>query len=94
MVRMILDRKPDGSPQHLPIKTDFLYIDDDATPDPPEFVPGQSPNMGFWMSGFEDLPRGTLYFYLISYMVKGPYYDGLIEDYLNIMDHQIRAFVH
>jgi hypothetical protein len=88
LCRIILNRKPDGSPQSLPIKTAFYYVDDDNLPDPPEFVPGQSPNLGFWMTGFEGLQKGCFYFYMIGYMMRD-YQRGKELEYLDIMDRPV-----
>ncbi len=90
--RMILDRKWDGSPQELPITTTFYYTDDDGALDPPEFVPGQSPNAGFLMDGMEDLKKGTFYFYIIGYMIRD-YRDGIETRYLDIMDRPVEISV-
>jgi len=90
--RIILDRKWDGSPQELPIATTFYYTDDDQAPDPPEFVPGQSPHLGFLMDGMENLEKGTFYFYIIGYMIKD-YHDGMEIQYLDIMDRPVERTV-
>jgi len=92
LCRIILNKKPDGSLQSLPIKSTFFYMDDDSSLDPPEFVPGQSPNIGFWMTGFEELPRGDFYFYMIGYMLPD-YKKGMETDCLNIMDQPIQVIV-
>ena len=93
LCRIILDKTPDGSAQDIPIKTRFFYVDDNKTPEPPEFVPGQSPNLGFWMRGIEELEKGTFYFYIIGYMIKN-YQEGMETGYLNILDQPIQAIVN
>lgn len=92
LFRMVLNRKPDGSPQNLPIETDFFYVDDDNTPDPPEEIPGQSPNTGFLLNGIENLSRGTFYFYVVMYMIKD-YREGMEQEYFKILDYPIRTVV-
>ncbi len=92
LCRIILDRKWDGSPQELPITTTFYYMDDDKAPDPPEFVPGQSPNAGFLMDGMEKLEKGMFYFYIIGYMITD-YRDGMETQFLDIMDRPLEIFV-
>lgn len=92
LCRMILDRNWDGSFQELPMTTDLFYVDDDHTPDPPEFVPGQSPNVGFFMRGAENLSRGTYYFFIINYMIKD-YQNGREVEFLNILDQPVRVSV-
>ncbi len=93
LIRMILDRTRDGSPQELPLQTDFFYVDDDLLPDPPEFVPGQSPNIGFLMSKMEALEKGTYFFYLLIHIIDESYQNGIEEEYLNIMNRPIRTEV-
>ena len=92
LCRVILDRYWDGSPQELPVTTDFYYVDDDLTPDPPEFVPGQSPNLGFHFHGMDELEKGVFYFYIVGYMIKD-YEPGVEQDYLDIMDQPVRRIV-
>jgi len=93
LCRIILDRKWDGTPQELLITTSFYYVDDDQAPDPPEHVPGQSPNVGFSMQGMEKLPKGTFYFYIIGYMIKD-YREGVEQEYLDIMDRPVEVTVN
>ncbi len=93
LTRIILDRAPDGSPQKVPLETEFFYVDDDLTPDPPEFVPGQSPNMGFWIKNMEEMNKGLFYFYMIGYMIKD-YQDGDEKDYLKIMDQPVLSYIN
>ena len=93
LFRMVLNRKPDGSPQKLPITTEYFYVDDDSTNDPPEEIPGQSPNTGFLIHHIEDLKRGTFYFYVVMYMIKD-YREGMEEEYFKILDHPIQAEVN
>lgn len=92
LCRVIVDRKWDGTPQELPITTSFYYVDDDQDPDPPEQVPGQSPNVGFYMQGMEKLSKGTFYFYIIGYMIKD-YREGAEQAYLDIMDRPVEVAV-
>ncbi len=92
--RAILDKKLDGSPQVLPIKTSLFYVDDDNTSDPPEFVPGQSPNIGYWLERLNELPKGVTQFHFISYMIKEGYRRGIEDEYLKIMDRPVRVSVN
>lgn len=90
LLRMISNRMPDGSFQNSPIKSRLYYVDDDLAPDPPEFVPGQSPNVEFYMDGIENLEKGTLYLYAIEYIIND-YTDGKEKDYLNILDKSLEV---
>jgi len=92
LFRMVLNRNPDGSPQDLPISTELFYVDDDNACDPPEEIPGQSPNVGFLMEGVTDLPRGVFYFYAVMYMIKD-YREGMERDYFKILDHPVEVSV-
>jgi hypothetical protein len=91
MIRLITNRMPDGSFQNSPIKNRLYYVDDDLSRDPPEFVPGQSPDVGFRMEGIEEMGKGILYFYAISYMIKD-YTEGKEREYLNILDKSLEVF--
>ncbi len=91
--RIILDRTPDGSPQELPMRTAFYYMDNDDLPEGPEFVPGQSPNFGWWFHDFELMPKGIFYFYMVGFMVTD-YKNGDEENLLNILDKPIQADVN
>ncbi|MCX5867550.1 MAG: hypothetical protein NT009_08790 [Proteobacteria bacterium] len=93
IIRMILNRNPDGSFQKSPIKTRLYYVDDDNAPDPPESVPGQSPQVGWWMEGLPDLEKGTLYFFAIVYLIKD-YSEGVEKNYLKILDQPIEVSVN
>ncbi|MDD5222963.1 MAG: hypothetical protein PHE84_03160 [bacterium] len=93
MIRMIMNRNPDGSFQKSPIKTRLYYVDDDTAPDPPESVPGQSPQVGWWMDGLPDLDKGTLYFFAIMYLIDD-YSDGAEKNYLKILDQPIQVTVN
>jgi hypothetical protein len=92
MIRLIADRMPDGSVQETPIKSRLFYIDDDLSRDPPESFPGQSPDVGFWLDGLENLEKGILYFYAISYIIND-YTDGKEKEYLNILDKPLEVSV-
>jgi hypothetical protein len=92
MIRAIFNRKPDGSFQDTPLSSSLYYLDDDDALDPPESVPGQSPHIGYWMDGMNDLPRGTFYIYPIMYLLKD-YKEGAENDFLRILDQQIRVMV-
>ncbi len=91
--RYIIDKGPDGSAQELPIRTDFLYIDDDNTADPPEFVPGQSPKIGYLVTDLGKLRKGTFYLYEYYQMINHEYGDGMEANYLRIVDQPIQAVV-
>ncbi len=93
IVRLIIDRKPDGSKQDSPFNPTLYYMDNDKAADPPEFVPGQSPNVNYWMNGFEDLTKGTLYFYAIFYIMDN-YADGMENKYLQILDNPVKISVN
>lgn len=93
IIRMILNRNPDGSFQKSPIKTCLYYLDDDNAPDPPESVPGQSPQVGWWMEGLPDLEKGTLYLSAIMYLIKD-YTEGVEKNYLKILDQPIEVSVN
>ncbi len=93
LIRCILDRKPDGSYQDSPFTPHLYYIDDEKTNDPPENIPGQSPNVNLWMDGFENLQKGTLYFYMIFYIMDN-YKDGMEREYLKILDRPISVIVN
>ena len=85
MIRLVLDRKPDGTPQKTPITTRLYYKDDDASIDPPEATPGESPDVGYWLDGLRDLEKGIFYIYPALFMIKD-YTEGKEKDYLNILD--------
>jgi len=91
--RIVFNRNPDGTIQKLPIQTDMFYIDDDNSLDPPEFVPGQSPNIGFWEKGLNKLKKGIFYFYMIDHMISQPYRAGLEDEYLRIVDEPVEVSV-
>jgi hypothetical protein len=93
LVRVILNRKPDGTIQDIPIKTRLYYNDDASLDDPPEDFPGQTPFIGFWFDGFEDLNRGTLYFYMIFYLMEN-YQDGMEKKYLDIIDNPVKIIIN
>ena len=78
----------------MPLKSDLFYVDDDSAPDPPEFVPGQSPNIGFLMSKMEELEKGSYFFYILIHIIEEPYKSGIEAAYLNIMDKQVKAVVN
>ncbi|MDD5224383.1 MAG: hypothetical protein PHE84_10355 [bacterium] len=90
MIRLVTDRMPDGSFQKTPITTSLYYLEDDLLRDPPESVPGQSPNVGFWMNGTENLEKGIFYFYAISYIIDN-YTDGKEKEYLDILDKPLEV---
>ncbi len=92
--RIIHNRSPDGSPQELPLKTAFLYVDDDDAADPPEFVPGQSPKIGYLVTELSKLRKGTFYLYNIYHMINHEYQENLEERYLWIEDQPIRPVVN
>jgi len=75
------------------IKTRLYYVDDDNAPDPPESVPGQSPQVGWWMEGLPELEKGTLYFFAIMYLIKD-YSEGVEKNYLKILDQPIEVTVN
>ncbi len=91
--RYILDKGPDGSPQVLPLETELIYVDDDATPDPPEFVPGQSPRIGYMGTGLGRLRKGTFYLYDFYHMINYEYVDGMETSYLRIVDQPLQAVI-
>jgi len=93
MFRLVLNRKPDGSFQKSPIKTRQYYVDDDTSLDPPESVPGQSPQVGWWMENLTELEKGTLYFFPIMFMIKG-YKEGMEKNYLKILDQPVEVMVN
>ena len=92
-VRLILDRKPDGSHQESPVETNFFYIDDDTADHPPEFVPGQSPNPGWWITRLEEIPKGTFYFYITGYIIND-YQLGMEGNLLNIIDKPVEVIMN
>ena len=94
LIRMIFNRQQDGTEQELPFTSDFFYVDDDEAPDPPEFVPGQSPNVGFWMRGLEDMSKGTYFFFLMIYVIDEPFREDMEVEYLKVMDQPVRIVVN
>ncbi len=93
VVRIVLDRNPDGSYHESPITPHLYYVDNDKLDDEPEDVPGQSPNINFQLDGFDNLSKGYLYFYAIFYIIDN-YEDGMENKYLRIMDKPIKAVVN
>ena len=93
LYRIVLDRRPDGTPYEQPITTSLLYVDDDQALDPPENIPGQSPNVGFWIRNLEDISKGMLYFYTVMFMIKD-YEEGMENEYLKIFDHPMEVRVN
>jgi len=91
--RIVMNKKPDGSPQSLPIKTDFFYMDRDDLPDAPEFIPGQSPNAGYWLKHTNEVRKGLFYFFFIHHIINGTCHEGMEERYLRIVDEPIRSLV-
>ena len=89
MIRMIFNRNPDGSLQETPVTARLYYMDDDDAPDPPEFIPGQSPNLGWWMENLDQLSKGTLYFFAIMYCINN-YTDGTEEKYVQAFNTPVR----
>ncbi len=94
LMRMIWDRKQDGTYQEPQFTSDCYYIDDEQAPDPPEFFPGQVPNMGFWMHGLEELKKGTYFFYVLIHTIEKPWEEKIEKEYLNIMDHPLKIAVN
>jgi len=92
-IRVVLDRSPEGDKRESPIKTHFFYTDDDNAPSPPEFVPGQSPFPGWWISHMEDLPKGPTYFYIIGFLVND-FNAGDEVDLLNIVDQPVQVIMN
>jgi len=90
MIRITLNRKPDGTIQNIPLSTKLGFMDDDKALDIPEDVPGQSPNVWFIIDGIDKLNKGTLYFFATMYMIKD-YKDGDEGRYLTILDKPIRV---
>ncbi len=93
LIRNILNRKPDGSYQDTPFTPHLYYVDDAKIEDPPENVPGQSPNVNLWMDGFDNLQEGTLYFYMIFYIMDN-YKDGMEKKYIQILDRPINTIIN
>lgn len=93
LIRAILNRNPDGSYQDTPFTPHLYYVDNDCADDPPEEIPGQSPNVNLWMDGFENLTKGTLYFYMIFYIMDN-YKDGMESQYLQILDKPVKSSVN
>ncbi len=90
MIRITLDRKDDGTPQVLPLTTKLYYVDDAQALDPPEDIPGQTPNVGYIIDGISKLNKGTMYFFATLYLIKD-YNDGDEKTYLTIIDKPIRV---
>ncbi|MCX5859728.1 MAG: hypothetical protein NT056_07510 [Proteobacteria bacterium] len=93
MFRLVLNRKPDGSFQKSPIQAHQYYVDDDTSLDPPEFVPGQSPQVGWLMENLADLEKGTLYLFPIMFMIRD-YKEGMEKNYLKILDQPVEVTVN
>ena len=55
----------------VPLTTRFIYLDDKATPRPPEAIPGEVPALGFDIRGVELLPRGPFNFRVAVYVNQG-----------------------
>jgi len=94
IMRMVWDRNPDGTRQKPLFKSDFCYVDDDQALDPPEFVPGQSPFIGFWMRGLEKLKKGDYFFYVLIHIIEKPWQENIEKEYLDIMDHPLKTIVN
>ncbi len=94
LMRMVWDRKQDGTPQEALFDSDFYYVDDDLAFDPPEFVPGQSPAIGFWMRGMENIRKGTYFFYVLIHIIEKPWSETVEKEYLNIMDSPLLTIVN
>ena len=68
-------------------------MDNDKEAGPQEDAPGQSPNVKYWMDGFENLTKGTLYLYMVFYIMDN-YKDGMETKYLNIIDNPVKIIVN
>lgn len=90
MIRMIYNKRPDGSFQDTPVNAALYYMDDDALPDQPECVPGQSPNVGYRLQHLTELSRGLLYFYAILVSFRD-YQSGDEEKFNSYIDHPIQV---
>ncbi len=91
LVRLILDRKQDGSYQKTPLMPRLYYVDDDKAEDPPENVPGQSPNIMYQLDGVENLTKRKLHFCTFFYIID-EYRDGQEANYLKIIDNPIEVY--
>lgn len=54
-----------------PIRRAVYLVDDRSVPDPPENVPGQFGNLGFRMTGWEKLARGTHHLTYRALLING-----------------------
>ena len=91
--RLILDRAQDGSYREVPVTSSLYYVDDDNLDDPPEFVPGQSPNVGFWLNNLRELERGMFYCYAM-FMSIDDYREGDEVELLDIVDRPVEIGVN
>lgn len=93
MIRVLLDRQPDWSRWDSPMSSILHYRDDDAEPDPPEFVPGQSPYVGFNVQDILELGKCTFFLVGVLHLLKD-YQEGIEERYLDIIDRPIEVRVN
>lgn len=92
MIRVLLDRQPDWSRWDSPMSSILHYRDDDNEPDPPEFVPGQSPYLGFNVQNILDLGRCTFFLVGVLHLLKD-YQEGVEQKYLEILDRPVQVKV-
>lgn len=93
ILRLVLDRGPDGSYREVPITSSLYYVDGDDRPDPPEFIPGQSPNVGFWLNNLRELEKGFFYCFPIFFAIDD-YREGAEVEYMNSIDRSIKVRVN
>ncbi len=70
------------------LDTEFHYIDDDITPNPPEFHPAQVPYVGFHIYGLQQV-RGKFHLNNIIFYLKGEYSEEELLRALNVFDHPV-----
>ena len=93
MIRIVMDRKKDGSPQDSPLSTGLYYLDDDTYVDTVrETVPGQSPQVGFTIGNIDKMKKGELYFFATMYPIFN-YKDGDEDRYNAIIDSPLQVTV-
>ncbi len=71
------------------LDTEFHYIDDDVTPNPPEFHPAQVPYVGFHIYGLEQV-RGKFHLNNIIFYLNGEYSEQELMSAMNVFDNPVK----
>lgn len=83
--RQLVDTK--GQKVTLPL----YYQDDISTPDPPENIPGSCGNLGFWVSGVQNLKKGSIDVMVQQFPVIN-YKPGDEKPYMKVYDRPLTTF--